>query len=288
MILKMKRNLFSMNFIMFSLMALWGLVISGENDVAYGQEGVSISGVTEAIHDVTLAASVDGRIAKIHFYEGARVNKGQRILELDKRLEELEVERRKLIWQSKVEVESAKTRVRILKSRLEATRSLFESTRSVSREELEEKELEYELAVAEQKRLEKEEEKQRIEYEMALESLRKRNLKSPIDGVIIKLSIDVGESCEAEQPLVQVVDTSTCLLVCNVEEPLGRTLREGQAIPLKIKTGSRSIKKRGILAFVSPVVDSASGLLEVKAQFENKNGSVRPGVAGYMILKTKQ
>ncbi len=121
---------------------------------------------------------------------------------------------------------------------------------------------------------------------MALENLRKRRLQSPIGGVIIKLFLDVGESNEPEQPLVHLVDTSRCLLVSNVEEPLGRTLRKGQSVELKIRTGSGSIPKKGIITFVSPVVDPASGLLEVKAEFENKNGAVRPGVEGFMLLKS--
>jgi len=252
----------------------------------YGQDTVSISGITESISDVTLSLSVPGTVSVIHVKEGSQVSKGQVILELDKRLEELEVERRKLIWEGKAELESAEARVLTTKSLLDSTRKLFESSRSVSREELEEKELEYKLALAEKKRLEIEEEKQRIEHRMALETLRKRRLESPIRGVIIKLFLDEGESCEEEQPLVHVVDTSKCLFVCNVEEPLGRTLKTGQTVDLSIRTGTISLAKKGTVAFVSPVVDPASGLLEVKAEFDNKDGSVRPGVAGFMLLKS--
>ncbi len=262
------------------------LVLKGGVSPVFGQEKISISGITESIRDVNLSLSVTGTVSSIFYKEGSYVKKGRVILELDKRLEGLEVLRRKLIWESKAELESAEARVLTLKSLLESTRKLFESTRSVSREELEEKELEYKLAVSEQKRLEVEEEKQRIEYDMALENLRKRRLESPIGGVIIKLFLDVGESNEPEQPLVHLVDTSRCLLVSNVEEQLGRTLRKGQPVELKIRTGSGSIAKRGIIAFVSPVVDPASGLLEVKAEFENKNGAVRPGVEGFMLLKS--
>jgi len=252
---------------------------------APGQEKISVSGITESIEDVTLSLSVAGTVSRVFFDEGDKVKRGQCILELDRRLEELEVARRKLIWESKAEVESAEARVLTLKSQLKSTRDLFESTGSVSREELEEKELEYKLAVAEQKRLVMEEEKQRIEYEMALENLSKRRLPSPIGGVVIKLFLDVGESCEPEQPLAHVVDPGKCLFICNLEEWLGRTLKPGQVVDLAIRTGYETIAKKGNIVFVSPVVDAASGLLEVKAQFENQDGEVRPGVAGSMLLK---
>jgi len=270
---------------LLSLIAVVSL-IAWDVSLSFGQDKISISGITEAIRDVTLSLSVAGRVSHIFFKEGLYVKKGQCILELDKRLEELEVERRILIWQSKAELEAAKAQILTLKSLLESNRKLFESTKSISREELEKIELEYKLAVAEEKRLETEEERQRIEYTMALENLRKRKLESPITGIVIKLLLDEGESCEPEQPLVRVVDTSRCLLVSNVEEPLGRTLKKGQIIELKIKTGSESVVKKGTIAFVSPVVDPASGLLEAKVEFDNRNGNIRPGVAGFMLLKS--
>ena len=260
------------------------LFLAMDASLLMGQEKVSISGVTEAIKDVTLSLSVAGTVSSIFVKEGSTVKKGQIILELDKKLEELEVARRKLIWESKAELIAAKARVLTMKSRLESTQKLFETTRSVSREELEEKELEYKLAVAEEDQLGIEEERQRIEFEMARETRNKRRLASPISGIIIKLFLDVGESSEPEQPLVHVVDTSRCLLVSNMEEPLGRTLKKGQSVTMSIRTGSKSITKKGTIAFVSPVVDPASGLLEVKAAFNNQKGEVRPGVEGFLIL----
>lgn len=251
---------------------------------AFAQERLSFSCITEPIKDVKLSMSVEGRIAAIFFEEGARIKKGQVILKLDKRLEELEVERRKLIWEGKAELEAAEARVLTLQSHVESTRNLFESTGSVSREELEEKELEFKLALAERKRLEVEEERQRIEYEMARENLRKRRLESPLKGIIIKLFLREGESCEAGEPVVHVVDAGKGRFVCNVEEKIGRTLKKEQSVDLKIRVGSESIIKPGIITFVSPVVDPASGLLEIKAEFDNKDGEVRPGVEGFMLL----
>jgi hypothetical protein len=38
------------------------------------------------------------------------------------------------------------------------------------------------------------------------------------------------------------------------------------------------------VVFVSPVADPSSGLLEVIAEFENFDGSVRPGISGRLLL----
>ena len=251
----------------------------------FAGETTSFSGITEPINDVTLSLDVTGAIRSIFFKEGAPLKKGQAIIELDNTLESLEVKRRKLIWESKAEVHAAIERVITLKSLLESTRALYESTGSVSKEELDEKELDYKLALAEQNRLEIAEERERVEYEMAVETLRKRTLLSPINGVIIELFLDTGEICEANQALVRIVDTSKCFFVCNIEERLGMKLKTGQSVHLEIQTGLKSLKKKGIIVFVSPVVDPASGLFEVKAQFDNSGGEICPGVSGSMFLK---
>ena len=104
---------------------------------------------------------------------------------------------------------------------------------------------------------------------------------------MVKLFLDEGETCQERQPLAQVVDTGRVLLVGNVEEAIGRTLRKGQVVDLKIKTGNDAVAKKGAVVFVSPVVDPASGLLEVKIEFDNPDGSVRPGVAGSLILRNR-
>jgi RND family efflux transporter MFP subunit len=258
------------------------LLIAGT--CGWAQETTVVNGITEPHEDVTLSLTVTGTIVETRFKEGDAVKKGQVILTLDHRLEQLDVERRKLLWQSTAELDAAVARVATLKQQFESTKELFESTGSVSREELDALELDYTLAMAEETRLRMEEKRQKIEYEMARESLDKRILKSPITGILIKYFVKLGESCEPEQPLVQVVDVSKARLVCTVEEPLGRTVKKGQLVDMSIRTGSTSIPKKGKVVFVSPVVDPASGLLELKAEFENADLMVRPGVSGVIRL----
>jgi RND family efflux transporter MFP subunit len=254
-------------------------------DPCWGKDPLSISGSTEPIGDVTLSSTVVGTIASIRVREGMPVAKGAVILELDSKLEELEVGRRKLIWESRAELAAAEARAATLKSLSESTRELYRTTGSVSREDLEKLELEYRIAVTEKERLDAAEEREGLEYEMAKEALQKRSIRSPFQGTVIKLLLDVGESCQENQPLVQVVDTSRGIFVGNAEEWIGRTLKKGQPVDLRIKTGNESVIRKGTISFVSPVVDPASGLLEVKAEFDNVDGLVRPGISGSLILR---
>lgn len=250
----------------------------------HAQENMSIPGLTEPVNDVLLSFETDGKITKIFFKEGERVKKGDTIMTLNKWFEELEAQRNKLIWQGKAEIQSAVEREKTLKALFESTRELYEKTRSVSKDELEKLELEYKLAAAEHDRLEIAEKRERIEYDMARAKLDKLVLRSPVTGIISELVVDEGESCEPRQPVVRVVNTSRCILVCNIEASLGLRFKEKQMVDLEIQAGSGSIRKKGKIIFISPVVDPASGLYRVKAEFENKNHEVKPGVEGFLLI----
>lgn len=266
------------------IVAILVFILAGGPAAGIDQQPAAVSGITSPIKDITLNATVDGTVSKIFLKEGDSVKAGQLILQLDNQLELLEVARRKLIWESKAELTSATAKVTALKGLLDSTRELFEETHSVSKDELTRLELEYNLAVAEQQKLEVAEIRENIEYDMALQNLDKRRIVSPIQGTVIKLFLHEGESCEANQQLVHLVDTTKGLFVCNMEEWAGRKLKKGQTVNLRIRTGTDTVVKKSRVVFASPVVDSASGLLEVKTEFNNANGEVRPGVDGTILM----
>lgn len=263
---------------------LVGLVV-GCLSSAMAQDVIGISGITEPIHDVLLSLPTTGMVNKIFYNEGDFVKKGTVILSLDKQLEALEVERRKLLWESKAEVNSANARVATMSSHLKSTWELYKSTGSISLEEVEQQQLEYDLAVAEKERLENNEAREQIEYKIAAEQLSKRSLRAPFSGIITELLVDIGETSELDVPLVHLVDTSQCLFVCTVEEQIGRTLKSGPYVDLEIQAGAEFVKIKGKIMYVDPVVDPASGLQRVKVLFQNKDGEIHPGVAGTMFVR---
>jgi multidrug resistance efflux pump len=173
-------------------------------------------------------------------------------------IEELEVVRRQLI-------------VNVKSNDLESTKRLFKSTKGVSKEELEKKETEFKMAV--------------VDLETAAEQLRRRVVTSPLSGTITELFLDVGEASQAFAPLARVVDTHRCIFVADVEPSVGPRLAVGKTVPLDVQTGDRSAQVSGKIIYRAPVVDAASGLLKVKAVFQNPEGKIRPGVAGSISLE---
>lgn len=252
--------------------------------VLAAQAQISSPGITEPFQDVVLGTPVAGAVEKVHVKEGDFVKAGQVLLELQKRQEELELSRRKLLMEGKAELESAKARVETLKVDVASTRALATTTKSISKDELMKRELELKQAETEVDRLNTVEEREVIELEMAREIVAERSLASPLAGYVVDLLRDVGEDCKAQEPVIRVVDTRQFFFVSNLEARIGYNLKVGQELPVEVEAGKDVIKLTGKISFVSPVVDPASGLLRVKVLCQNAEGRVKPGVAGKMLV----
>ncbi len=247
-------------------------------------EQVGISGFTEPAQDSALGLSIYGRVTTIHVAEGEKVKQGQLLLQLDQELEQFEVQRRKLLWESKVEIESVSKQVKTLQNHLNSTRDLYQSTGSIPREELENKELEHVFAVAELNRLKTTEKREKIEYNTAKQQLSKRNLYAPFAGKVAEILIGIGENCEVDTPLIRLVDDSRGYFVANVELEIVTKFAVGQKVQLQLQNGADPIIMEAQLVFISPLIDPASGLRKIKAEFDNHEQTIVPGIAGLMLI----
>jgi RND family efflux transporter MFP subunit len=242
-------------------------------------------GITEPYRDATLSATVSERVSAIMKEEGQYVRAGAVILELEREEEILEADRRRLIAESKAEVNAARQRVEALQVDLKATRQLYDSTKSVSLEELQKKELEYKLAESELEGLLIAEKREEIEYRIAQFQVEKRLIRAPFDGVIVKIHLEVGENCTPQDPLIRIADTTKCRLIVHLDTSVSRQLKEQMSVRVRIDGSSDPTILPGTVVFVSPVVDPSSGLREVKVLFDNHDGQVNPGMTGTLLLK---
>ena len=226
-----------------------------------GAEGnPGFPGLTEPILDATLSSPVSGIVGARKFKEGEFVKQGQAIVELDKKLEELEENRRRLV-------------VAHLKHDLEAIRFLFSKPNSsIKKETLDKAQVDYDVSV--------------VDHQTAEENLRRRSITAPFDGYIVEIFLQLGEACQIQyqQPVLRLVDTRRCYFVSHIDAKAGYTLKPGQPVTLEIEAGAATVTVPGTIDFISPVVDAASGLMKVKAIFDNSDGKIRPGVAGKMLL----
>lgn len=246
---------------------------------------IPVSGIVEPLHDTDRSASVAGKIETIHYREGQFVEKDTVVIQLENKLEELEVNRRQSILDSKAELSAAIARMETLKIDLDSTRALFETTGSVSQEELYKKVLEYKLAVAEKDRLENEEVREGIELQMSSFKLQEREIRAPFSGIVADVYLEEGEDCSVGEALFRLVNLSRCYFTCNVEASLTSHLRKDQIVDLKIASGLDFVRKEGKIEFIAPTIDPASGLRKVKVLFENADFLIVPGATGELNIE---
>lgn len=216
----------------------------------------AVQALTEPIGDVEISTAVAGTVAAIHHGEGKFVAAGTVVLELDSRVEQIDVERRT------VQVET-------LKAELARSETLLKSTSSISREEVDKKRGEARIAA--------------LELDLAREALSKRRVVAPFAGIVTLLPVEVGEYCQPSRVLLRLVDARQFYAVANIDPDAADTLKLGTPVEFAGKaSGSGALAGR--IVFISPVVDPASGLLRVKALFDNPDGKLRPGVAGILKL----
>ena len=230
-------------------------------------------GIVYAKNSAKMSLQIDGIVSSIFVKEGSKINKDFVILKLDDSLQKLEVERRKSIFEDVAEYESNKKNLVLAKSLYESTKSLYEKTASVSKDELNSIEMQYQTLLGKVNSFEARKAQEKVEYSIAKEVLEKYQLISPIKGVVTSLEIQKGEWAKAGEVQAVILDNSVCYVELNIEEDIGRKLRVGKKALVK----SSGYKKQGIISYIAPMADKASGLMKVKVEFENPNGTFIAG-----------
>jgi membrane fusion protein (multidrug efflux system) len=215
----------------------------------------AISGITQPFMDVTLGLADAGIIHDQFFKEGDAVKKGDVILELNKRLETIEVTRRQAVRDQD-------------KMIYDSTEQLVESTKSVSKEDLAKAAAQYHVSAA--------------EYDTAVQELANRQLIAPFSGHIVEIELHPGAAVAPYQPLVRLVDTSRCYFIGHIDGVAASNLHLGQPVKIAVD-GGQTVS--GKIAYISPTVDAASGLARIKAIFDNADGKIRPGLAAKMTVE---
>jgi RND family efflux transporter MFP subunit len=218
-------------------------------------EPVAVSGITEPFLDVTLGLADAGIISTQFFKEGDAVQKGDAILELDKKLETFEVARRKAVMEQNQKI-------------FDSTRTLMATTKSVSQDEMDKAEAEYHVAAA--------------DYGIAAQQLANRQLTAPFAGRITEVVLKPGAAVAPYQPLVRLVDTSRCYFTGHIEGKAASNLQLDQPVQIHVDGGAVI---PGKICFISPTVDAASGLAKVKAIFDNADGQIRPGLSAQLTTE---
>lgn len=224
-----------------------GVAVASENAVA---QTVWLDGVVKPYKAVTISASLREIIRKIEVSEGDRIKEGQMLVRLESEKQRLSIERYALVI-SKATFDQ------------KAAQRLFEQN-VASRDDAMNKDIEL-------KRLQ-------VEQDIARAELADREIKSPLNGVVVRKLKESGESVNETEPILQLMETDRLLLSFYLESNLLSSVKPGQELATRYPELSPDTVRKAVVDFIDPEVDARSGLFRVRLLLDNKDDSIKPGM----------
>lgn len=234
-------------------------------------------GLAFPLADVQVSASVAGLVQVINVRPGHLVKSGDILLELDRAAQQIELRRRLVLLDDESELQTARLRLRALEDLLQMTEAVARAGQSVSREELIKARMEKIVAEGRVQQLVAQKARERVEYEQAQLELHQRTVRAPMSGVIVDVPVDVGEWAKPGDVMVRLADISQVELRLNLPQAAAARLGRGSRVSARFEAAASELQATGVVNFVSPLADSASGLVDVRIRFDNPKGQIRPG-----------
>jgi len=215
---------------------------------------VSASGKIRAMTTVNISANTMGRVTKLAVEEGDRVKKGQFLLEIDPRSWRTQVERGEAgLSAQKVAVEQAKTAVESAKSSLKLAQDTYKRQQDLWKDQLTTREA-LDRAENDVRLRERDVESRQAEITMQTTRIRQNtadldtakynlgqvSIDSPIDGIVTRRNIELGENVmigtmnNAGTVLLTVADLSVIEAELEVDETDIPNVKVGQMAKVTI------------------------------------------------------
>ncbi|MHC4541766.1 MAG: efflux RND transporter periplasmic adaptor subunit [Planctomycetota bacterium] len=228
-----------------------------------------ITAITIPSADVTLSFVQPGRIADVRVREGESVKAGQWLVEQDDavdraRLAQLEAESEDTTQIQAAEASLKQKKVDLKKIETAAARN------AATELEVEYAKLNVTIAgLSLQVAIFEHEQAKRKFEEMKLQ-IDNMSLKSPISGTVEKIDVETGESVNALESVIRVVQIDPLWIDVPVPVPQASSLRYGATTRVEFPE-PRKTTADGMVIYIGAVADAASGTLRVRLQVPNKS-----------------
>jgi len=247
---------------------------------------VDVTGLVYPLHDLILSASVSGAVASKDAKLGQTVSANQLLLTFDDSIQTLELERRKVILDDNSELQAEKERSKLLKALLDNGQEAYDTAGAISKDELSHMRAEYVTSRGKYEVLLAEKQREAVEYRAAERDREMRRIYAPVRGVITKTTLEVGEWAKQGDPVIHLVDASTCIIKFAIPLKYAAQLHTGEEFPISLSDDATVTNIKGKLTYFSTVADPASGLVEGRITFDNAKLTVKPGIKAVVHIKT--
>ena len=228
-----------------------------------------IKAITNPMADITLSFVQPGCIAKVYFKEGDSVKAGQVLVQQDDAAEKAQLEQLEAASQDTTQIQASEASLaqkRVDLKKLEKAAALNAATEL----EVEHAKLNVKIAELSLQLAKFEHEQAKRKYNEVRVQVEKMRLKSPIDGRIEKIHVETGESINALDDAVRVVQIDPLWIDVPVPLVKATTLSYGKTAQVGFPNPNRA-SLEGKIIYVAAVADAASGTLRVTIEVPNKS-----------------
>ena len=219
-------------------------------------------GTLEAIQEVVIRPEINGLLEAVHFEEGSRVEKGERLFSID------DNKIREQLNAKKAALEEAR-------ANLENARLVYNRRQRLYKQDLG-TEAARDQAEARFKALSAQVERLKAEIAGTRESLADTRIKAPFDGLIGERHVDAGEWVKAGTALAPLVQVERLKIAFTVPEQYAGRVAPGQTVEVRA-TAAPEKKVTGSVYFASPIIRQDTRTLLVKAYIDNPDATFLPG-----------
>ncbi len=257
---------------------LMSVVVSALPSVGFAQtlhRGVVTKSFTEPIEKSMVACTENGVVDTVRVREGDRVSAGDELAKLNHGVL-VETKRQAIARaRSTAKRDAAKSRFELVMAQKQTLEGMI-AEGHVNQYEVQQKTTEYNNAVAEYREAEDELVMNRIEVDRIEAQIQERIIKSPIDGVVVKIHKQPGEHVSNNEPqYATIVRIDKLKAKFYLKADLLNRTRVGEAV--EVFVGADRKKVKASVSYVSPVIDPDSGTGRIEVEIDNQNRKIQSG-----------
>jgi membrane fusion protein (multidrug efflux system) len=234
-------------------------VVIGLTGQAPVEDTLTAVGTVEANERVEIKPETAGVIEAIHFQEGQRVQRGDKLFDIEARKEA-------------AQFAEAEAEEQLARLSLERARTLA-GTKAISRQELDQ--LESQLAV------------RTATVQLERERIQDRVIRAPLSGTVGSRLISPGQYVNAGMTLVTLVDDSQVKVRFRIPERDLALVKTGQEARLQVGAYP-GIMFSGKVDLIHPEIDPLTRMAEIRLVAPNPDFQLKPGMFARISLVVAQ
>lgn len=245
------------------------------------------SGPLVVENQVDVAAQREGVVVQILVEPGMRVHVGQLLARLDDRqiTADLEAARAKTA-STEADLNNWKAEAKVLDADYQRARKMWEA-QIIPQEQLEHARYRAEADQWDVKRVEQLLINARdTQHSLELE-LEKTRIGAPFDGVVARRYVRAGQMVARDERLFWITATAPLRIRFTLPSRFVNRIKVGQPLEISVPDGSTGVDRAARVIEMSPVVDPASGTIEVLAELVGPTSDLRPGMQADIHLPSR-